>query len=530
MTSFAEKTAKAIELLQAHLDGLNVEGYDRRTARVSVLTLGRIFMESGVPYRATSWEGFGQRTRLWIFHDISKEYIEAAEAVVPADQFVRSMGFRSSEFEAEHLENWIKIVKNNRTKWMLARAKAWHGPRFVSGINLNWDLNAYIIESVQDQTADVIYISTVMELLEALKERDDTRLHAEDIRVTAKQYVEYIQDKQNHLEMLQGKRSEGKNNFSEMIRKRTQMLSDVELEQKVLAQFEGFAERLDKSPVALVQRTWGWEMEIADAKGVDAPYNSKVEKGSDGSLRSYEAGSDNCECDCSDCTYHECNCDYCESYNDCPEHCGDGHCTTGDSAEFRTIGPIIKSKHNALQTICKELTEREAEVNDTCGLHIHVYGADMKPKQIGNLLAIYMYLKPVLSPIAGRENDGYAQRMSVNNTLKALRKGQLPYLKPVEVNVNHLNGIGTIEFRQMAGTYDYKAIHGWAWIVRGLTEACRQGAQLRDFIHVNDFDQLLQVLIYKFSHDKRFENLDGVVYGSKMDQTQYTKGQFEFTN
>ena len=67
-------------------------------------------------------------------------------------------------------------------------------------------------------------------------------------------------------------------------------------------------ELFSKMQNGLSARTWGFEIEVPDCKGVRAP--NGIEKGDDGSLRS-ENHSD-CECDCNDCAYHECNCDICE--------------------------------------------------------------------------------------------------------------------------------------------------------------------------------------------------------------------------
>jgi hypothetical protein len=76
------------------------------------------------------------------------------------------------------------------------------------------------------------------------------------------------------------------------------------------------ANLFDNIKNGLSSRTWGFEIEVPDAKGVEAPRG--IDKGDDGSLRS--KNTTDCECDCRDCTYHECNCDNCDNYNEDPDH------------------------------------------------------------------------------------------------------------------------------------------------------------------------------------------------------------------
>ena len=249
---------------------------------------------------------------------------------------------------------------------------------------------------------------------------------------------------------------------------------------------------------ALTARTWGWEMEIADAKGVDAVFG--VDKGEDGSLRSYDANND-CECDCSDCCYHDCDCDHCDYRNTDPDHCNNSECSNADSAEFRTKNGANRLKHAGLFKICKELKEVDAEVNDTCGVHIHVYALDLDTKQVANVMAVYKWMENIFAIVAERDDVNYARRLPVEYIQQAYA-GALPQDKPKAVNLTHLIAAntaylestrGTIEFRQMAGTYNAERITIWAWIVRGLVEVMKRGAQLRDFLGVKDINDLIEV-------------------------------------
>lgn len=277
----------------------------------------------------------------------------------------------------------------------------------------------------------------------------------------------------------------------------------------------------------LSARTWGFEIEVPDAKGVDAP--SGIEKGTDGSLRSYLKDSDDCNCGCSDCTYHDCDCDNCDSQNTDPEHCDDESCQGDcDSAEYRSIGGIQRVKHSGMYELCKALNIEDAEINDTAGTHIHVYAADLTTNQVGQVMAIYKWLENYMGVFAGRANNGYAKHVPVKAIANALstKGAKLEPVKQLAVNVTYVatrNIRGTIEFRQMDCNLDADRISLWAWLVRGFVECAKRGATMRDFMKVNDFNDVFNVLA-RFDYKLESENPGMVVPGSKTD-VNYVKVQ-----
>lgn len=270
----------------------------------------------------------------------------------------------------------------------------------------------------------------------------------------------------------------------------------------------------------LTSRTWGFEVEVPDAKGVDVASGSGIEKGEDGSLRSYESTND-CECDCDDCTYHDCDCDYCSSQNTDPDHCGASYCATCDSAEFRSQGGISRGIHPGLVKLSQDLIAAEAENNDTAGVHIHVFARDLNMQQVCQVVATYSLLMNVLSKIAGREGTGYAATMT-NEMLGNVMRKKNPSLygeKAYAVNVMHLknDNRGTIEFRQMACNFDWREITIWAAIVRGIVSCAKRGAKFYDYKNINTIAGIFKVF-KKFNYELGFEQVDGHVYGSKIDK------------
>lgn len=267
----------------------------------------------------------------------------------------------------------------------------------------------------------------------------------------------------------------------------------------------------------LVARTWGFEIEIPDCKGVEAP--NGIEKGDDGSLRSYE-GSDDCECDCDDCSYHDCDCDWCDNRNTDPDHCGNSACASCESAEYRSTGGIQRMEHAGMFKLCADLKEKDAELNDSAGTHIHVYAQDLTTHQVGQVMAVYTWLDTILRPIAGRKNVNYAREVSVRYIKAALRKNdpRIPTEKSLEVNTMHLfNGRGTIEFRQMDCNANAKRITAWAWIVRGLVTASKRGATITDYTKCKDLNDVVAVL-KKFNVEPGNEHPEQLIFGSKNDK------------
>lgn len=272
----------------------------------------------------------------------------------------------------------------------------------------------------------------------------------------------------------------------------------------------------------LAARTWGFEIEVPDCKGVKAP--NGIEKGDDGSLRS-ENGVENCECDCDDCYYHECDCEHCETGSSDPDHCGNDSCSSAESAEYRTTGGIQRMVHAGMNKLCADLNEENAEMNDSAGTHIHVFAADLNMQQIGHVLASYVWLSDILSVVAGRRNVNYARDFAPEHVQQALRRNNASlYLeKPRSMNMIPLFSTrGTIEFRQMDCNLNAERITLWAWLVRGLVTAAKRGAKLGAYRKVTDLQGIVDVLA-KYNVFLDNETPENIVYGSKTDEELFDR-------
>ena len=350
-------------------------------------------------------------------------------------------------------------------------------------------------------------------IMGALKMLSETKPDWEAIKTAIKWYNDWVL----RLELLL-KRNQEPEKLSNGLTKilTTGPRGDHEWSEVIESQIDEMMKQLPSN--GLASRTWGFEIESPDCKGVEVMPGSGIDKGDDGSLRSYESN-DECDCDCRDCTYHECDCDNCDSYNDSPDHCGDDSCTTAESAEYRSTGGIQRVKHNGMYKLCQDLLDVDAEINDSAGTHIHVWAGDLTTHQVGNVMATYKRLENLFTVLCGRDDNQYARRIAVEHVRDAIKASRpaLKYDKPRAVNVSPLQGDrGTIEFRQMDCNYQADRITFFAWMVRGLVETAKRGATFGSFLQVQDIYDVVNVF-GKFNYFIASENPALVVPGTKTD-------------
>jgi hypothetical protein len=376
-------------------------------------------------------------------------------------------------------------------------------------INMNY---ADVIDTCHYESTFIQDSSTYLRLL-ALGHAEVT---TEDLKQAILHYKAELRDMTTNLRDYE-RRNES-SPLDKMFAKRptldSQEKADVRVEVQTLSQ---------QLKNGLSSRTWGFEIEVPDAKGVEAV--AGIEKGEDGSLRS--DNTDDCDCDCNECVYHECNCDVCEYGSEDPEHCRDSYCgSNADMAEYRTTGGIQRVKHAGMLKLCKDLLAADAEMNDSAGTHIHVYAQDLTTHQVGQVMASYSWLENIISEVARRKDVNYAKSVPASNIGKALRKRN-PVLVPVKaqaVNVTWLtNGErGTIEFRQMNCNLQGNRITFWAWLCRGFVETAKRGAKFSDFKHVTNMQGIVDVFA-KYNFTLESENPDVVIPGSRTDRDMFQR-------
>ena len=139
-------------------------------------------------------------------------------------------------------------------------------------------------------------------------------------------------------------------------------------------------------------RRWGFEAEHpAIQYAIDGSmYREQrpFEFVNDGSVETIDR---DCECSCRECTYHECNCDFCDDYNDDPSHCGSESCDAKN--ELSTANPILTYWDSEMDTFLDYCAQAEAEHGynprgENWGGHVHVEARDLSRRALMTALTI----------------------------------------------------------------------------------------------------------------------------------------------
>lgn len=475
---------------------------DTETSRWRPLTtLNRIEIMRDIPgaifdmpedYRSGRISLYGVFPEWWVDRTVNYEHLQQAEEWLKANRM-------------QYIVYVAYLIAASRT----CPAIMGSGLRAPSVINMNY---SDVIDACLYETTVIQDSSTYLRLL-ALG-------HAE---VTKDDLLEAIKHYGNEIKMISDNvrdyktRIEGKA-IDQMFKDKPTL--DAQEKADVRVEVETLSHKLKNG---LSSRTWGFEIEVPDAKGVEAV--AGIEKGEDGSLRS--DNSEGCECECDDCLYHECDCNICEVGSSDPEHCDDSYCKGDcDMAEYRTTGGIQRVKHAGMLKLCKDLLDADAEMNDSAGTHIHVYAQDLTTHQVGHVLASYLWLENIISEAARRKDVNYARSIPADHVGKALRKRNpvLVAVKAQAVNVSWLTTgeRGTIEFRQMNCNLQGNRITFWAWLCRGFVETAKRGAKFSEFKNVTSMQGIVDVFA-KYNFTLESENPDIVIPGSRTDRDLFQR-------
>lgn len=144
---------------------------------------------------------------------------------------------------------------------------------------------------------------------------------------------------------------------------------------------------------------------------------------------------------------------------------------SGENA-CEVVSPILKSL-KSLKEVCDVINEAGAQVNRSCGLHVH-FGADkFTPAQWQRIIVNYAAIEPVIDsfmPMSRRGNNNHYCRSIVEvshrvdafaNVTMSKIQDDFCYGRYFKVNVMAYDRHKTIEFRQHSGTTEFDKIKNW---------------------------------------------------------------------
>jgi hypothetical protein len=167
----------------------------------------------------------------------------------------------------------------------------------------------------------------------------------------------------------------------------------------------------------------------------------------------------------------------------------DGSIDGENTAEIRTAPARGKLFIQQIKEICGVLNEVGAEVNESCGLHVHVDARDFTSEDLFKVALLWEKYEPTMfrKVAKHRRNNSYCAKMG--NVLSSIVKTQneLPMNKidrfreefndldkNCSLNFNPILEFGTIENRMLEGCIDADKIIKWAEINSKMIDFCKK--------------------------------------------------------
>ena len=143
------------------------------------------------------------------------------------------------------------------------------------------------------------------------------------------------------------------------------------------------------------------------------------------------------------------------------------------------VSPILNNL-NSLKKVCKVINEAGAQVNKSCGLHVHFGAKDFTIAQWVRIIRNYAAIEAIIDsfmPNSRRgNNNGYCKsiigRAAYLNGASSMRDIYDAFSNDryYKLNVMAFRGHQTIEFRHHSGTTDFTKIEAWINFLRALLE------------------------------------------------------------
>lgn len=144
------------------------------------------------------------------------------------------------------------------------------------------------------------------------------------------------------------------------------------------------------------------------------------------------------------------------------------------SNPIECVSPILESENggfSSLETMCRILNNNGANVNRSCGTHVHIGCDGMTDEWYCNVFVNYMFLESIIDTFMARSRRGnecnWCRSLKRNKAslLAANNKNDVWYAcggtRYTKVNSEAWGRHNTIEFRQHQGTTDYEKISMW---------------------------------------------------------------------
>jgi hypothetical protein len=180
---------------------------------------------------------------------------------------------------------------------------------------------------------------------------------------------------------------------------------------------------------------------------------------------------------------------------------------------FEVVSPILVGEDGITEAkkVCNILAGLGAKVNKSCGFHIHHNAKDWKLGQFKNLFkrfAKYESALDSIQPVSRRENNNrYCQsivnRNGVANTFSKIDScrnirmmSNLFDSRYVKLNFQSFIRMGTVEFRNHAGTFDAVKVENYIRLTGGMVALAEKGVKVSEPVANTASESLKALLDY----------------------------------
>jgi hypothetical protein len=161
---------------------------------------------------------------------------------------------------------------------------------------------------------------------------------------------------------------------------------------------------------------------------------------------------------------------------------------TGANA-FELVSPVLQGLEGLadLERACRALKICGAQVNASCGLHVHLGASDLSIEHMRQLVRNYLVLEPTIdqlmptnrrasnntfcqSLLLGRTQAAAEAAILAATTTQALATAANGTSRYRKVNLQSFFRHGTVEFRQHSGSTDFEKISFWVKFLANLVD------------------------------------------------------------
>ena len=178
---------------------------------------------------------------------------------------------------------------------------------------------------------------------------------------------------------------------------------------------------------------------------------------------------------------------------------------------FEVVSPVLEGENGIYQAriACVVLQELNAQVNKSCGFHIHHNAQGWDVKKFKNLFKRFTKYEAALDSIqpASRRNNRFCQSNALTSVNKTFAKieacntiaqisdvyGHSRYFK---LNLQSFFRMGSVEFRNHAGTVDADKVESYIRLTAGFVQAAEAGKSVSKPTADNSTATLSALLTY----------------------------------